>query len=186
MSDNTRQHLETLIQLHQSNLQRLEIQAAGHGTIDIPLHLGNQIDAEKQEILRLQSQLSALKGPGNSLIASPQSHGQQPIASFSSPPVIPEELQYSFADRFAYISASQRSLLMFIEQKLKQTPFVTQDALEEHLSRRDKSEIYYRIEQLYLLGFLDRQLHEYTTSGVPRYRYSLSAAYQAERSNRGV
>ena len=48
MSDNVRQHLETLIQLHQSNLQRLEIQAAGYGAIDVPLHIGNQIDQKNK------------------------------------------------------------------------------------------------------------------------------------------
>lgn len=182
MTSSEHQQLHTLLQLYQKNLYTLQQQAAAYGALGVPLILANQLDAEQVKIGQIQEKLAIITAPDSSpsSLNATQTITTTPVDH--SPRIVPRELYASFADRFALISASQRRLLLWLEEMTQQQAAVTQGAIEEYLSKRyEKSEVYYRLEQLYLLGFLDRKPAGYDTRGLPRYEYTLSPPYQQER-----
>lgn len=61
------------------------------------------------------------------------------------------------------------------------TVSVPQERLEQLFANYATGEIYYRLEQLYLLGFLDKQRVHDDDQGRERYMYRLSAAYTQAR-----
>lgn len=48
---------QQLLAQHQANLDKLKLQAAGYGRLDVPLRLQNAIEAEEAEIARLKAEL---------------------------------------------------------------------------------------------------------------------------------
>jgi hypothetical protein len=183
MATNEHQQLSTLLQLYQKNLYTLQEQAAAFGALNVPLALINQIDAEQAKIDRLQEKLSATVDSDSSPSSLNAVQTITAVMAKHEPRVIPRELYASFADRFALISVSQRRILLWIEEITQKQVAVTQSAIEDYLSKKySKSEVYYRLEQLYLLGFLDRKPGGYDSRGLPRYEYSLSFEYRQERA----
>ncbi|WP_236556919.1 hypothetical protein [Calothrix sp. PCC 7507] len=84
-----------------------------------------------------------------------------------------------FERRDKLLSITQKEILNFIEEKTTNNiRGLQQDALEQKFSRRNPSETFYRLEQLYLLGFLEKTEVTNTPEGIPRYIYRLSSDYQ--------
>jgi len=54
-------HLKKLLKKHMTNVHFLEEQAAGFGTMDVPLKLHNQLEAEREAVTTLQEDLSEMK-----------------------------------------------------------------------------------------------------------------------------
>jgi hypothetical protein len=79
--------------------------------------------------------------------------------------------------RRARLSAHQKGILDFIEGKFFEGwPKVMQSTIEEGFPQYKKREIFYRLENLCLLGFLERQeIGE--RSGFQQFSYSLSQVY---------
>src|SRR5437867_2362437 len=59
MSEDERRHLEEMLQQHRQNLRFLEQQAAQFGAANLPLHLHNQIEGEKETITYIKTRLDA-------------------------------------------------------------------------------------------------------------------------------
>jgi hypothetical protein len=93
---------------------------------------------------------------------------------------VPDELTRSFTARRAGLTGSQTRILVFIEQEGFRQRFVSQDTIETKFDKYGKSEIFYRLEQLRFLGFLERQRVGRDESGYDRFTYRLSAGYQKE------
>jgi DNA-binding MarR family transcriptional regulator len=55
-----REHLQSLLEAHRRNLRTLELQKAGYGALDVPLHLHNKIKTEMQEIVEIEAKLAEL------------------------------------------------------------------------------------------------------------------------------
>jgi hypothetical protein len=55
--DNTSSKRELLLQ-HQSNLSKLKLQAAKYGSVDVPLHIQNQIEDEENKIAEIEADLN--------------------------------------------------------------------------------------------------------------------------------
>jgi hypothetical protein len=55
-------HIDALLTRRRANLRRLEIQAAAYGSSNVPIRLQNEIDAEQDEVERLQSRRNILTG----------------------------------------------------------------------------------------------------------------------------
>lgn len=54
--------LKRQLEIHRRNLRIIEEQAASHGSLNVPLRLLNEIEAERKQILALEGQLRALRG----------------------------------------------------------------------------------------------------------------------------
>lgn len=93
---------------------------------------------------------------------------------------IPNELRMSlFERRDKLLSNTQREILDFIERRtLSNNKGLTQEAFEQQWTNRNPSETYYRLEQLCLLGFLEKEEVGQSPNGIPRFIYRLSANYE--------
>ncbi len=100
--------------------------------------------------------------------------------SNSAMPVTPEELRQSFAARVDALTEPQRQLLSFVRREGLGRRFVSQDTVEARFNQWSKAELYYRLEHLRLLGFLERQRIGTNEQGFDRFTYRISAAYQEE------
>ena len=88
---------------------------------------------------------------------------------------IPGELRLDFKDRKALIGNSQGRLLDYIAAHSKDRSYASQGDLETAFPKYKKSELFYRLEQLRLLGFLDRE--KLGQEEPPRFVYRLSSQY---------
>jgi hypothetical protein len=95
-------------------------------------------------------------------------------------PVIPEELKQNFAARMDSLSDAQTELLAFIRREGAGRKFVSQDTVEARFIQKGQAELYYRLEHLRLLGFLDRQRFGKNEQGYDRFAYRISDAYIKE------
>lgn len=55
-------HIQELISIRRKNLERMELQAAQYGPLDVPLRLSNGINAERKAISKLQEKLGLRSG----------------------------------------------------------------------------------------------------------------------------
>jgi TIR domain len=89
------------------------------------------------------------------------------------------ELKASFTAKLARIGQRQVRLLDHVSKKAKGRPYVSQDELAAGKVAGSGSELYYRLEQLRLLGFLDEvPLGE--ASGTPIFGWTLSEKYRRD------
>jgi hypothetical protein len=95
-------------------------------------------------------------------------------------PATPEELTWEFTARRGSISGSQKKLLGFIEGFGPRHGFVRQGSIEAEFPQFSKGELYYRLEQLRLLCFLEKAKMGQDHNGFDYFSYSLSADYRAE------
>ncbi len=93
---------------------------------------------------------------------------------------IPGELTKNFTSRRISISQSQARFLRFAEFEGHSGSPVSQDRFEDKFNQYSKSEIYYRLEHLRLLGFLEKDAIGTDSHGFARFTYRLSPAYRDE------
>jgi CAP12/Pycsar effector protein, TIR domain len=90
----------------------------------------------------------------------------------------------SFGDTRIRLGQMQNNILRFIEQQSylneNANEWVKQEEIEKNFSATNHTELYYRIEQLRLLGFITRKGQEQHYSHIPRFEYTLSRPYLAE------
>jgi TIR domain len=114
----------------------------------------------------------------------PPSDPQQPTPGM---PDLPAEFTQSFLARREGIGHKQEDLLRVLLRYTREpNDSIEQSALLNEIRRRHPdvtgSELYYRLEQLRLLGFITKELIPESKS----YRYRLSSAYRLERGKTGL
>lgn len=94
-----------------------------------------------------------------------------------------KELGLSFLVRKHRLgSGRQEDILDFIEKETSLHQLVSQDMVEEAFKEFAPSELYYRLEQLLLLGFLEKEQSGFIR-GYPRFTYRLSSEYRKQISD---
>lgn len=91
------------------------------------------------------------------------------------PDSLKKELHQSYSNKRDKIGPTQNELLLFITEECLQHQAVTQRRVSEQF--RGTSGLYYRLEQLWLLGFLEKSQIG-GRGGVPEYTYSLTENYR--------
>lgn len=97
--------------------------------------------------------------------------------TFTTDPVR-AELNASFTAKWARIGDKQRSILQHLTKKTKGGGTIAQEDAEAAFANLSGG-VYYRLEQLRLLGFLERTMQTGTTAG-PSYVWGLAPAYRDE------
>jgi hypothetical protein len=98
-----------------------------------------------------------------------------PVLTWLRLPRVPDDLRHTFTARQQNIGRTQRELLHYIVNATGTTgASVSQSDVEEHLKTR-RTEAYYRLEQLRLLGLIDKE-------GSPRegFAYRLAPDYRRD------
>lgn len=98
---------------------------------------------------------------------------------------IPEELKANFITRRVSLSEQQGRILVFVEKVCYPTYYASQDQIEAQFNQYSQGELFYRLEHLRLLGFIERQKIGNNSDDSDRYAYLLSAAYKKEIENLG-
>ncbi len=96
---------------------------------------------------------------------------------------IRNELSLPFLVRRDKQSEGQRELLDFIEQRTAVGGSVSQTKLEERFTKHSGRYVYWRLEVLRYLGFLEKMDTGEKHSDKPRFSYKLSTEYKKERSS---
>jgi hypothetical protein len=90
---------------------------------------------------------------------------------------IPEDYKLSFMERRVTLSGNQGAILSFIEVRSYPDRYVSQDSIESEFSKYSKVELFYRLEHLRLLGFIEKQGVGEKEKEVPQFVYRLSPEY---------
>jgi hypothetical protein len=94
----------------------------------------------------------------------------------SNHPEVPAELELSYDERKSRLPDSQKAILEYIEEESLRRASVPQDDFESRFGSQVKS-IYWRLECLYLLGFVEKEVTNFKQT-TPRYNYRLSSCYR--------
>ena len=92
---------------------------------------------------------------------------------------LPPDHKLNFSARRAAIGNVQNQLLTHITERVLMGKYISQDTLEKSFAI-PKKELFYRLEHLRLLGFIERQQIGEADDGLPRYSYSLNEHYRKE------
>lgn len=98
------------------------------------------------------------------------------------PENIRQELSLPFVVRRDKQSEGQREILDFIERHTAVAESVSQTKLEEQFARHAGRHVYWRLEVLRYLGFLEKVDTGERHGNKPRFSYRLSTEYRNERS----
>jgi hypothetical protein len=150
-------YLRNLIDQHKQRLRALELKAAFFGA-NVPA----EILLEKSDI---ETKIAGLE----------QKLGTTPYQD--NAPEIPPELTAGFALRYNRLSTKLKDILAFIENESLNTGQITQRVIGARFSEYPGAELFYRLEYLYLLGFLEKRLVD-SKSKTDNFDYSLSSAYR--------
>lgn len=91
---------------------------------------------------------------------------------------IEAELRAGFTAKRSRIGSKQNQVIDYITAKLDRQPHISQEELAKRFPEEESS-LYYRLEQLRLLGFVERiEIGE--LSGEPRFGWTLSDRYRKE------
>jgi len=158
MQEEQRTHLIELSKIHQSRLNQLEIHDA-HMGINSPPEVKNEMQYIRTELIQIEKLLNA-------------------GAYFQSQVIPPNqpELTLDITARRSTLSEGQMTILNYIHKRSYHQTFVTQDEIEAVFSRYSEGELYYRLEHLRLLGFIDKERIKYDNS-VERFLYRVSRVY---------
>jgi hypothetical protein len=98
-----------------------------------------------------------------------------PVLSWLKPPVIPDDLRQTFTARLANAGGTQPELLRLIQmQTYAPGSTISQSEIEDSF-KKGGAEIYYRLEQLRLLGFIVKEVTE-----SKEFAYRLTYEYRRE------
>src|SRR5215510_9119710 len=98
-----------------------------------------------------------------------------PVLSWLKLPQVPNDLRQTFSARLASVGGTQPEILRFIQQTMGTTGTgVSQSSLEGRFQQK-RGEMYYRLEQLRLLGFITKE-----QQGGEEFTYRLAPAYRRE------
>jgi hypothetical protein len=161
MDEVQRNHLMELQQIHQARLNQLEIQDAQKG-ISSPPEVKNEIQYIRTELIRIAKQLE-----------------NQPVGSAPGIPVLPPlppEFELDIAARRSVLSPGQLELLNYIHRSSYNRAFVMQDSIAEAFKKYDRAEMYYRLEQLRLLGFVERDRIKHDAD-TEKFLYRIAQVY---------
>ena len=98
----------------------------------------------------------------------------------------PKEFSLSFSARREALTQSQGNILKYFSSKSYAGQYQSQEMLEKHFNQYKPSELYYRLEHLRLLSFLDSQKSGQDENGADRFSYCLSEKYRKEIGNPDV
>lgn len=92
-------------------------------------------------------------------------------------PDVPDDLKINFPGRQVRLSEVQTSILAFIIKKVltQGQDYVSQDDITSKFNKLG-AEMFFRLEQLRLLGFLEKEQID-IRRGLPYHKYRLSSAY---------
>ena len=93
---------------------------------------------------------------------------------------VPDELKSNYVVRRASLSERQGQLLSFLQLKTSLKQYLDEEQIGIKFNRYSKTELFYRLEQLRLLGFLERQIVGQNQDGTDRFAYRISVAYKKE------
>lgn len=97
------------------------------------------------------------------------------------PKYLQKELEFDFGRRRDRLSEDQKQIIKWIEEQSVSLSSVPQKTLEDEFRHRLKS-VYWRLEVLCYLGFLEKEKTDYRNT--PRYNYRLSGDYSLWISQR--
>ena len=117
---------------------------------------------------KLDALLSAVRSARPGAFGSREPQPEPPAAD-----TLPPELRRDLRDRRLTLSRGQSDLLYVVEQS--GTGGVAQDKIERAFTRFTAGEIFYRLEHLRLLGFVEREA--IADGKLPRFRYRLTQRY---------
>ena len=101
----------------------------------------------------------------------------------SAPPIwVPVDLTQSFWLRRDRLTRTQRKILDVIERASFPDRPIDQNQIEQRFAEMTASEVFYRLEHLRLLGFLEHENH----NGHGQNVYCLSSAYRRELERIGI
>jgi hypothetical protein len=100
--------------------------------------------------------------------------------------LLPKEYCVSFSARREALPQSQGMILKYFSRNSIVGQFISQDTLEDNFSQFKQSELFYRLETLRLLGFLDNQKSGQDTNGADRFSYRLSESYRKQIGNTDI
>jgi hypothetical protein len=162
MDEDQRNHLLELQQIHQARLNQLEVRDAQLG-INAPPEVKNEIQYIRTEMIRIAKQLE-----------------NQPVGSAPGIPVLPPlqpEYELDIAARRSVLSPGQLELLNYIHRSSYNRAFMTQDSIAEAFQKKwGRGELYYRLEQLRLLGFIERDRIKHDAD-TEKFLYRIAQVY---------
>ncbi len=98
-----------------------------------------------------------------------------PVLTWLKVPRIPGDLAQTFTARLANAGSTQSELLQFLQKHARRHGWVAQKQLNDHFKKPDP-EMYYRLEQLRLLGFITKE----GPSASDGYVYRLTPDFRKE------
>jgi hypothetical protein len=99
-----------------------------------------------------------------------------PVLSWLRIPRIPNDLKRTFSARLADAGPTQAQILLFIQQRvLSLGKDVAQSEIDQRF-KKTEAEMYYRLEQIRLLGFITKR----RDGAAEQFHYRLSSEYEAE------
>lgn len=134
------------------------------------------------EIEKLKAETEKTKVETTKIRAELQS-GKHDLLSH---PEFPREYSLSYSARREALTQTQGFILKYFSNKSFAGQYISQDTLETQFSQFRASELFYRLEHLRLLGFLDSQKTGQNQDGADRFSYRLSEGYRKEIGNPGV
>lgn len=130
----------------------------------------------KAEIEKLNAETEKTKVETDKLRAELQSGRHTPLSHLD----LPKEYSLSYSARREALTQTQGLILKYFSNKGFAGQYISQDTLEKHFSQFKASELFYRLEQLRLLRFLDSQKTGQNQDGADRFLYRLSESYKKE------
>ena len=91
---------------------------------------------------------------------------------------VPEDFKKSFLNRWAALSGKQKDILTFVQRSHPNELLISHETIQKNFGACPETELTYRLEQLRLLGFIERQEMD-----EDKYAYRLSVAYKREVGN---
>lgn len=159
----------------------LPLLAGGLGDADLPGPLRNVVAGRMEEAADLAQLISRLQAD----MGWPERSLARRIAVMNALAHYVKQLEFpidherraSFAARRAHIGNTQNDLLELVTTACRRHGSVTQAVIKQQF--RKSTDVYYRLEQLRYLGFINRERADEGSDGS-RYRYVLTPEYKTD------
>lgn len=93
---------------------------------------------------------------------------------------LPREYTFGYVARREALTLTQGNILKYMVRLSHAGQYVAQNTLEREFNQMRNSELFYRLECLRLLGFLESQKTGQNVAGSDRFSYRLSEDYRKE------